>query len=69
MATIYRNATWIKRNYDCTNVVYQTAPAGEAPRRANGDAAPADEWVPADAVPSEMIHLYTVNGFKFYGFV
>lgn len=66
--TIYRNANWTRRNHECTNVVYQVAPEGVAPRRYNGDAAPKGEWVEADAIPGDMQKIGGFAGFTFYGY-
>ena len=67
--TIYRNANWTARNYDCTNVVYQVVPEGEMPRRFSGQEAPEGEWVKADAIPSNMQELGGFGGYKFHGFM
>lgn len=66
--TIYRNANWTSRNYDCTNVVFQIVPEGEVARRFSGQIAPEGEWVKADEIPANMSDLGGFAGYTFYGF-
>lgn len=66
--TTYKNANWTARNYDCTNIVFQTVPDGEAPRRYNGEVAPAGEWVKADSIPAKFSELGGFGGYRFFGF-
>ena len=67
--TIYRNANWTRRNYDCTNVVFQIVPEGREPHRMNGQKAPAGEWVKAEAIPGNMESLGGFAGHSFFGFM
>ena len=68
--TLYRNATWTARNYDCTNVVYQEVPKGDVPRRFNGSPAPEGEWVKTDKpVPAAMMDIGGFAGYRFHGFL
>jgi hypothetical protein len=67
--TLYRNTTWTRRNYECTNVVFQEVPDGDVPRRFNGNPAPEGEWVKADIIPVEMMELGGFGGYRFHGFM
>ena len=62
---IYRNTNWTRRNYDCTNIVYQVT--NEAPRNYNGELA--DNWERADKIPDDMMKIGGFAGHEFYGYM
>jgi hypothetical protein len=53
----YRNTKFVKRDYECTNIVACVA-----------ESAPASHWEQADAsIISGLTKLYTQNGVAYYG--
>lgn len=55
----YRNRNFVKRDYECTNVVYCLAPS-----------APSEEWVISqDAIPASMRMLERRGDALFYGWM
>lgn len=58
---IFRNRNFVKRNYECSNIVYCIAE--EAPKTSD------DRWQPADGMPGTMDFIYSENGVRFYGWL
>jgi hypothetical protein len=67
--TTYRNANWTKRDYDCTNIVYQVVDGNADPRRFNGFEAPAGEWVKVSEMPEGLDKLGGFGAHTFYGYM
>lgn len=56
---VFKNKNWTKRDYEVTNIVACVA-----------DAAPNDNYVPADESALENIsHIFTQNGVQYYGYL
>lgn len=45
--TIYRNKNWTARDYECVNIVFQSAPDG-APRNYTTGQIDNENWIPVD---------------------
>lgn len=62
MNKIFQNSKFIKREFDCTYVVY-----------CETDKAPNEYWIETklavNQLPQYMEHLYTENNIKYYGYL
>lgn len=55
----FKNKMFVKRNCDCTNVVFCVA-----------ENAPNDNWIETnEAIPQSMQQLWIENGVRFYGWL
>lgn len=58
----YRNANWVKRNYECTNVVACISPV----KPTSGHA----EWVESDeSILEGLTMLHSIGAATFYGYL
>ncbi len=56
---VFKNKSFTKRNYDCTNIVACMA-----------ENAPDENYEPVQAVIlNRLTHLYTQNGVRYFGFL
>lgn len=54
----FKNKNFIKRNYDCTNIIF-----------CQSEIAPNDNWVECNESDINCEQLYVENGVKYFGFL